>query len=79
MARGKEGEPQCVIRSFNKSLGKLFPSPGNERRCDVAISNLVHKLEELTRVGVIDVSTERSDRTEGGNEGEQVCPPSEHP
>lgn len=54
-------------------INKLLPAAGHRgRHGSVVTSNPVHKLEELTQVGVRDVPTDRPDqRTMGGNEGEQ--------
>lgn len=55
IAQGKEREPLSIIHSLNKRSVNFFPMPGTERHCSIGTSNLVHKLEELTQVGVTDV------------------------
>lgn len=78
--KGKKEEPLSIIHSFNKWSVNFFPMPGTESHCSMVTSNLAHKLEGLTQVGVTDVSTDRTDqRTVGDKEGDQVCPPSKHP
>lgn len=55
IAQEKEREHLSIIHSFNKWSVNLFLMPGTKRHRSIVTGNLVHKLEELTQVGVTDM------------------------